>query len=139
MKKTIQDNRCNDREPNRCQTANDSEKAVETDYSRKPLADVIERQDAYELYLDMPGVEQEDLEIVYEQGELHVKGLVVAVHDNAELLYNERPSCSYARSFSIKDGIDPEKITARLENGVVMIELGKTAAELPKRIEVSAS
>jgi HSP20 family protein len=98
--------------------------------------DVIEKDDAYELYLDMPGVESDNLEVVYDQGKLSVRGLVVADPEHAELLYNERPTASFCRSFSITDGIDPDKIAARLDNGVVMIELGKTAALLPKRIEV---
>jgi HSP20 family protein len=119
-----------------CQEEAVNNAVQEIDYSRKPLVDVIEKDDAYELYLDMPGVESENLEVVYDQGELSVRGLVVAGPENSELLYNERPTASFCRSFSIADGIDPDKITARLDNGVVMIELGKTAALLPKRIEV---
>jgi len=119
-----------------CQEEAVNNAVQEIDYSRKPLVDVIEKDDAYELYLDMPGVESDNLEVVYDQGELSVRGLVVAGPEHAELLYNERPTASFCRSFSIADGIDPDKITARLDNGVVMIELGKTAALLPKRIKV---
>ena len=111
----------------------------ENDYSRKPLADVIEKEDAYELHLDMPGVESENLEVVFDQGELSVRGLVVASPEGTDLLYNERPRASFSRTFSIAEGIDPDKITARLDNGVVTIELGKTAAVLPKRIEVQSA
>ena len=111
----------------------------ENDYSRKPLADVIEKEDAYELHLDMPGVESENLEVVFDQGELSVRGLVVASPEGTDLLYNERPHASFSRTFSIAEGIDPDKITARLDNGVVTIELGKTAAVLPKRIEVQSA
>ena len=110
----------------------------ENAYSRKPLADVIEKDDAYELHLDMPGVESENLEVVYDQGELSVRGLVIARPEHADLLYNERPRASFSRTFSIAEGIDPDKITACLDNGVVTIELGKTAAVLPKRIEVQS-
>jgi HSP20 family protein len=119
-----------------CQEEAVNNAVQEIDYSRKPLVDVIEKDDAYELYLDMPGVESDNLEVVYDQGKLSVRGLVVAGPEHVELLYNERPTASFCRSFSIADGIDPDKITARLDNGVVMIELGKTAALLPKRIEV---
>ena len=111
----------------------------EIDYSRKPLVDAIEREEAYELYLDMPGVESDNLEVIYDQGELSVRGLVVASSEEVDLLYNERPRASFSRTFSIAEGIDPDKITAHLENGVVTIELGKTAAVLPKRIEVQSS
>ena len=136
MKKTTQEVRSSDNLSNGCQP--DDRQAVnrEMEYSRKPRADVIEREDAYELYLDMPGVEQEHLEIVYEQGELSVRGRVMAAHEGQEMLYSERPTGSYTRSFSIAEGIDPGRITASLEHGVVMIELGKTAEVLPRRIEV---
>lgn len=139
MKRTIHDQRCKERESTGCQTGKDNEMIAEIDYSRKPLADVIEKEAAYELYLDMPGVEQENLEVLYDQGELRVKGTVFVGHGDAELVYSERPSCSFSRSFSITEGIDPDKITARLENGVVRIELGKTAAVLPKRIEIQGN
>ena len=122
-----------------CQEGAAKDAVRESDYSRKPLVDVIEKDDAYELYLDMPGVESENLEVVYDQGELSVRGLVVASPEHVELLYNERPPASFSRTFSIAEGIDPDKITAHLENGVVTIELGKTAAVLPKRIEVQSS
>ena len=62
----------------------------------------------------------------------------MASSEAADLLYQERPAASFSRTFSIAEGIDPEKITARQENGVVIIELGKTAAVLPKRIEVQS-
>ena len=121
-----------------CQQESVNDVAREVDYSRKPLADVIEKEEAYELYLDMPGVEAENLEVVYDQGELSVRGLVMASSKHADLLYNERPRASFSRTFSIAEGIDPDKITAHLENGVVTIELGKTAAVLPKRFEVQS-
>ena len=121
-----------------CQQESVNDVAREVDYSRKPLADVIEKEEAYELYLDMPGVEAENWEVVYDQGELSVRGLVMASSKHADLLYNERPRASFSRTFSIAEGIDPDKITAHLENGVVTIELGKTAAVLPKRFEVQS-
>ena len=121
-----------------CQQEVVNDVTQEVDYSRKPLADVIEKEEAYELYLDMPGVESENLEVIFDQGKLSVRGLVMASSEAADLLYNERPAASFSRTFSIAEGIDPEKITARLENGVVIIELGKTAAILPKRIEVQS-
>ncbi len=139
MKKTTQEVRSSDNVSNGCQADARQEVTFEREYSRKPRADVIEREDAYELYLDMPGVEQEHLEIVYDQGELSVRGRVIAAHAGQEMLYSERPTGSYSRSFSIAEGIDPDKITASLEHGVVMIELGKTADILPKRIEVQGS
>ena len=139
MKKTTQEVRSSNDISNGCQEDARQEVTFEMEYSRKPRADVIEREDGYELYLDMPGVEQEQLEIVYDQGELSIRGRVMAAQAGQEMLYSERPSGSYARSFSIAEGIDPDKITASLEHGVVMIELGKTADVLPKRIEVQGS
>jgi|GEM_PF-406536 HSP20 family protein len=136
MKKSTQEVYGSDQVSNTCQADPRQEVNFEMEYSRKPRADVIEREDAYELYLDMPGVEQEHLEIVYDQGELTVRGRVLAVHAGQEMLYCERPAGSYSRSFSVAEGIDPDKIMASLEHGVVMIELGKTADVLPRRIEV---
>jgi len=138
MKKSTQEVHGSDKVSTSCQADPQQEVNFEMEYSRKPRADVIEREDAYELYLDMPGVEQENLEIVYDQGELFVRGRVIATDAGQEMLYRERPTGSYSRSFSVAEGIDPDKIMASLEHGVVMIELGKTADVLPRRIEVQA-
>ena len=136
MKKSTQEVYGSDKVSNDCQEEAQQGVSFEMEYSRKPSADVIEREDAYELYLDMPGVEQEHLEIVYDQGELTVRGRVLAAQAGTEMLYSERPTGSYSRSFSVAEGIDPDKIMASLEHGVVMIELGKTADVLPRRIEI---
>jgi len=136
MKKSTQEVHGSDKVSNTCQGDPRQDGNFEMEYSRKPRADVIEREDAYELYLDMPGVEQENLEIVYDQGELSVRGRVMAAPAGQEMLYTERPTGSYSRTFSVAEGIDPDKIMASLEHGVVMIELGKTADVLPRRIEV---
>lgn len=119
-----------------CQSMESEGKVSEVDYARKPRVDILEREDAYELYLEMPGVEREDLEVVYDQGELSIRGCVPGADTCHELLYRERPWGSFSRTFSIAEGVDPDKITARLEHGVVTIELGKTADVLPRRIEV---
>ena len=136
MKKSTQEVHGSDKVSNTCQGEPRQDGNFEMEYSRKPRADVIEREDAYELYLDKPGVEQENLEIVYDQGELCVRGRVMAAPAGQEMLYTERPTGSYSRTFSVAEGIDPDKIMASLEHGVVMIELGKTADVLPRRIEV---
>ena len=136
MKKSTQEVHGSDKVSNTYQADPQQDVNCEMEYSRKPRADVIEREDAYELYLDMPGVEQENLEIVYDQGELSVRGRVMAAPAGQEMLYAERPTGSYSRTFSVAEGIDPDKIMASLEHGVVMIELGKTADVLPRRIEV---
>ena len=136
MRKTTQEVQSNNDISNSCQEDSRQEVTFEMEYSRKPRADVIEREDGYELYLDMPGVEQEQLEIVYDQGELSIRGRVMAAHAGQEMLYSERPTGSYARSFSIAEGIDSDKITAKIEHGVVTIELGKTSDVLPRQIEI---
>ncbi len=135
MKKSTQEVHGSDKVSNTYQADPQQDVSREMEYSRKPRADVIEREDAYELYLDMPGVEQENLEIVYDQGELSVRGRVMAAPAGQEMLYAERPTGSYSSTFSVAEGIDPDKIMASLEHGVVMIELGKTADVLPRRIE----
>ena len=49
-----------------CQQEAVNDVTQEVDYSRKPLADVIEKEEAYELYLDMPGVGSENLEVIFD-------------------------------------------------------------------------
>lgn len=105
---------------------------------RQP-SDIIEREDGFHIYMDMPGVHKEDLSIDLEESELVVTGSTR--HDLPEgekYLEVEFGSCEYRRAFKLSDAVDREKIKANMNDGVLELFLPKAEAAQPRRIEIQA-
>jgi HSP20 family protein len=95
-----------------------------------PPVDIFENGDGFLIVADLPGVEPEGLQVEYNPPELWVRG------QRAE---NGGETLAYERRFELGSGIDPSSITAELKNGVLRIELKKSAALRPRRIAVRAA
>ncbi|MHB8897460.1 MAG: Hsp20/alpha crystallin family protein [Thermoguttaceae bacterium] len=101
-----------------------------------PRFDIAETQDELTLYGDLPGVEPNDLDIRFENDRLVIHGKVESCHKEQQFLYGEYGVGDYYREFQIFEGIDGEKISADLKNGVLTVHLPKSEAVKPRRIEV---
>lgn len=110
----------------------------------RPAADIVEHEDGFHIYMDMPGVKKEDLAIDLNKNEVTV---------TAPVRYDEAPgqekggrrythvefgSGLYSRTFTLADSVDREKITAGLTNGVLNLHLPKSEQAKPRRIEINA-
>ena len=89
-----------------------------------PPTDVLERDDLLELRIDLPGVPADQIELKYEDGTLSVR----ARRDDAT---------QFRRAFTVPEGYDPEKIEAKLENGVLILKLAKAENLKPRRIAIN--
>ncbi len=102
-----------------------------------PRADVYETDEAYVLEVDLPGVSQKALDISLEKDVLSIKGTrEVGDYEDYKFEYGEYGAGKYERSFSLGDGIDSEKIGAKLENGVLAVTLPKAEGVAARKIEV---
>ena len=97
-----------------------------------PAVDIFENKDGLLILADLPGVAKEDLSIHFDKGHLTLEG---RLHEFAA---DEEPF-DYRRTFVVPQGIDTDKITANLQNGVLRLPLPKPAALKPRQIEVKAS
>ena len=106
---------------------------------RTPAAEISEDKEAFYVYLDMPGVTQENLEVTYENGsivvsgrqsELCVEGCKLGVHE-----YN---TGDFRRSFAVSEHVNSEGIKASLRNGELKLILPKSETIRPRRIAISA-
>lgn len=105
-------------------------------------ADIVERDDAYEICVDVPGMEAKDINVSMAEGCLTVRGESKEEKEEKGRNYrlSERRYGSFTRSFRLPQGVDEEKITADLKNGVLMITVPKTpeAQKQQKTIEIKA-
>lgn len=105
-----------------------------------PATDVHEKADTVLVRCDMPGVDEKDLEITLEDSVLTVSGRQgESAPEGYECLAGEYATGVYQRTFRVSNEIDGENIRARLRNGVLELELPKTTAATPKRVNITTN
>ena len=101
-----------------------------------PAATVLENADGYTLEVEMPGVSKETLEMWVENNELTVLGRRSIPAVEGTLLHRESRSENFRRTFELDPSIDAEKISAKIEQGVVSLTLPKADQVKPRKITV---
>jgi HSP20 family protein len=101
-----------------------------------PAATVLENADGYTLEVEMPGVSKETLEMWVENNELTILGRRSVPAVEGTLLYRESRSENFRRSFELDPSIDAEKISAKIEQGVVSLTLPKAEQVKPRKVTV---
>jgi len=101
-----------------------------------PAVDIYENAEELLVVADVPGVEQKNVSIRLEKGELTFEG---RRSDAAEVGLSAENLPDYRRSFLLPQGVDAEKIAADLSAGILKIHLPKSAALKPRQIPIATS
>lgn len=106
-----------------------------------PPVDIYETPDAYVLHADLPGLKREDIDVQLVENQITIRGSRKREAQAAEKGFRryERAEGRFERSFRIKGGIDPTKVEAKFENGVLTVNLPKPEEAKPRQIEVKIS
>ena len=104
-----------------------------------PRVDLSETADAYHIYIDLPGVPRDGLNLNYHDGLLSISGerRFEERENEANFVRIERQTGHFYRSFKLPKTIDSAKIEARYEDGVLHILAPKAEESKPQRISVS--
>jgi HSP20 family protein len=102
----------------------------------QPQVNIVETRDAYVLEAEMPGVSKEGLEVLLEGNELTIVGRKNPVPTEAQLVYRESYDYDYRRTFELDPAIDTQRISARMDNGVLHLELPKAEKVKPRKIAI---
>jgi HSP20 family protein len=102
-----------------------------------PPATVLENADGYVLEVEMPGVNKENLEMWVENNELTITGRRSIPAVEGTLIHRESRTDNFRRTFELDPSIDAEKISAKIEQGVVSLSLPKAEQVKPRKITVS--
>ena len=88
----------------------------------------------------MPGVDEQSINVHLGDGFLTIEGQVsLKDYENLSPVYTEYNVGNYVRRFAVSSDIDAERITARMVNGVLEVELLKAEHTKPRRITVSTN
>lgn len=102
-----------------------------------PRTDIYETKDSIVVIADMPGCDDQSVDITLEKNRLVINGLVEpTIEEGYSLTYNEYSVGDYRRVFTLSDEVDKENITASVKNGVLKLVLPKSAKTQAKKILV---
>jgi HSP20 family protein len=107
---------------------------------RSPALDVAESEQAYTVTLDLPGVGKDDVKVSIEGRRVSIEAKSAKAHERKNgdrVLVRERAESSYARSFVLPVELDQERSNAKLEHGVLTLELAKRRTAEATRITVN--
>jgi len=104
-----------------------------------PATDIYETDDEIMLMVDLPGVNEKDIDITLEKDILSINAAVEAnPPEGFSLSYAEYAVGDFHRKFRLTKLVDPEAISASLQNGVLTLTLEKSQVSRTKKITVQA-
>ena len=108
-----------------------------------PRSDVVETRDGVEVSVELPGMEQEDVEVSLTGDSLTIKGekKIEKQEEKRGYYVSERSYGSIYRTIPLPPGVDADKAEATFKNGVLTVRLPQTAEarEKVKRVEVKSA
>merc|ERR1719343_1901235 len=89
---------------------------------------LIDNDEKFQLTVDVPGVNEEDIEIKLDDGQLTVAGQRLAVSESS------RFASKFSQSFYLDPTVDVDKFTATLKNGVLVVSAPKDLSKLEENV-----
>jgi HSP20 family protein len=110
-----------------------------TTSSFAPAVDVYEDEHSFTLKLEVPGIDEKDIDVRVENHTLTVRGERKFEQDEKEENYRrvERQYGSFTRTFTLPNTVDNETVSANYDKGVLKIKLAKKAEAKPKQIKIN--
>lgn len=110
-----------------------------------PKVDVKEDKDAYTIEMELPGRNEDDVNIELDHNNLTIESKTQEEKEEkkddkkTKYILKERHTSSFSRRFTLPSDADSETIKANFKNGVLIINMQKKALASPKRIAIEAN
>jgi len=114
------------------------EEMLRTQNNIQPLSDIYENAEEFILVANMPGVSRSEVQVKVIEDSLILFGKIN--YDevvNRDYILNENELGNYFRKLKISDSIDKTKISAKYDNGQLMVHLPKSEKIIPRTIDIS--
>ena len=108
-------------------------------YNEVMKTDIIDHDGSYEMKIDLPDIKKEDIKMSLDGGYLTIEAKVNKENDTKDkYIRKERYYGEYERSYYVGDNVDEADIDAKLENGVLTLNIKKVEPKAPvkKYIEI---
>jgi HSP20 family molecular chaperone IbpA len=103
----------------------------------RPDVDIVERENEFLVLADLPGADEEHVQVRLEEGVLRIDAsLAVVPGEDWQLVHGEYRLGQYHREFRLSEHIDVERIRASMRDGVLELHLPKADRHRPRVIAV---
>lgn len=104
-----------------------------------PAMDLVEEDEQFVLRADLPGVQEEDVNVELQDNMLTISGERKSdLERRSEGYYRiERAVGTFSRSLTLPEGVDPESIGASFNNGVLEVRVPKPEQRKPRRVAIN--
>lgn len=100
---------------------------VEEDQDFTPDCDIVESDESFAIYLDLPGLSKKEIQITLNENVLTIKGeRTEALSEDETFTRRERRYGAFARSFALPETVDTSETKAKFQNGVLTVTMSKT-------------
>jgi HSP20 family protein len=106
--------------------------------SWSPMVDIEERDDAYVIEAELPGVKREDVNIELVGNELAITGEIKEREHKGAVRRRTRRTGRFEYRVTLPNQVDAEKIEAGLDQGVLTVRVPKSEREQRRKIEIKA-
>lgn len=105
-----------------------------------PRVDILETSESITLLADMPGVDEQSVDIIIEKDVLTINGTVEPEsYQGFRLVHADYGTGDFRRSFTVADEIDHDRVEAIVKDGVLKLVLPKAERAKPRKISVKTS
>ena len=106
-----------------------------------PLVDIIEDDKEYLIKAEISGINKEDIKVGIENDVLTISGERKYEKEEKDKKFHriERAHGSFARSFTIPEDSDGQKVSAEFKDGILKVHLPKTEKSRPKQFQIPVS
>lgn len=101
-----------------------------------PRVDIFENDQELMLFVELPGVRSEDIDVNFERGELTLRAKVQPRSPGPTVLVQEYEPADFFRAFQIHEAIDGNRIDAKCKHGLLTVRLPKLGAAQPRKVNV---
>ena len=105
-----------------------------------PAMDLVETGEDFLLRADLPGLSEGDVNIELEDNILTISGERKAEYEERKEGYYrvERASGAFSRSLTLPEGVDPDRVQAQFDRGVLEVRIPKPEQRKPRKVTISA-
>jgi len=104
----------------------------------RPMSSICEEEGTITLRLEMPGVAKEGVDLNLENNQLTIRGTKRANDEPVRYLLRERRDGDYVQSYTVDDTVDPDRIDAKMELGVLTVTLPLRESSKPRKIQITS-
>lgn len=102
--------------------------------------EAFRRGDQFIVAIDLPGVNQDDVDVTIERNVIELSARRQPLRQAGdEVIVDERPQGEFRRQLFLGDNLDPDKLTAQYDRGVLTLTIPVSEASKPRKVQIGRS